>query len=123
MITSCPSEFVGATANVAQAVVDDWLGLPKCVGGWCFAVEFVVSIAGGLSGDGVGAGEDIADFVVGGGGCLIEGIGAAGLAIEVVITIIGGAIEGIGGAEYIPDFVVYGVGGFILCVFDLGAPI
>ena len=76
-----------------------------------------------MSGDGFSDSEDIADFVVGGGGGLIEGIGAAGLAIEVVVAVIGGAIEGIGGAEDIPDFVVYGVGGFILCVFDLDAPI
>ena len=60
-----------------------------------------------MSGDGFGAGEDIADFVVGGGGGLIEGIGAAGLAIEVVVTIIGGAIEGIGYCVKIGSNIVY----------------
>jgi hypothetical protein len=34
-----------------------------------------------MSGDGVGDGQDIPDFVVGGGSGLIQGIGASGLSI------------------------------------------
>jgi hypothetical protein len=34
-----------------------------------------------MSGDGVGDGQDIPDFVVSGGSGLVEGIGAAGLSV------------------------------------------
>jgi hypothetical protein len=47
------------------------LSLIECVGGGDFAVEFVVTIAGGMSSDGVGDGQDIPDFVVGGGSGLV----------------------------------------------------
>ena len=44
---------------------------------------------------GIGGGNDVADFIVLGGAGVVEGIGLNDLAIEIVVTVAGGVVEGI----------------------------
>jgi hypothetical protein len=73
--------------------------------------------------EGVGSGNDVADFIVGSGAGVVESICLTDLSSEIVVTVAGGKIESIGEAQDIANFVVGDLRQTIFSILDLDAAI